>query len=87
MCEVCFFLMQTNPNLVSFFYQWDLAFPESFRELFNLHPEEQTLVGPDIIFAPICWYATDGGSKGLLWNRNCEATLLDSLWVFLEKGA
>lgn len=60
---------------------WDLAFPESFREL--LQPGEQPgrLTGPDVIFAPTCWYATDAGEAGLKWNKSPsgEAQLLDSV--------
>jgi hypothetical protein len=47
-------------------------------------PEDQQgdsnpLIGPDIIFAPTCWYATDAGKKGLKWNKDSEAALLDSM--------
>lgn len=62
---------------------WDLAFPESFRAL--LQPPatsatgETARIGPDVIFAPTCWYATDGGPHGMTWNPFGEAGLLDSL--------
>ena len=64
--------------------QWDLAFPETFREMFDLpQSSSQTskapLTGPDVVFAPTCWYATDAGKKGLRWNRDSEAALLDSM--------
>lgn len=62
---------------------WDLAFPESFRELLQ-QPDgssSTSLSGPDIIFVPTCWYATDAGEAGLKWNKSPsgEAALLDSL--------
>jgi hypothetical protein len=66
-------------KLISLFSQWDLAFPESFRDMFDVSHDHTTLTGPDIVFAPICWYATDGGNVGLRWNRDCEADLLDSM--------
>ena len=59
--------------------QWDLAFPESFRAMFEEDEDAQTLTGPDVVFAPICWYATDAGHKGLRWNQDSEGALLDSL--------
>lgn len=37
------------------------------------------LQGPDVVFAPICWYATDCGSTGLKWSKTGEASLLDAL--------
>lgn len=43
---------------------------------------ENLLMGPDIVFAPTCWYATDAGKMGLRWNRDGEAALLDSMCVF-----
>lgn len=69
---------------------WDLAFPESFRDLLQphqqQHPESSSdnssaLTGPDVIFVPTCWYATDAGEAGLRWNKSPtgEAALLDSL--------
>ena len=71
-------MYRTSPSLDVSFRQWDLAFPETFRDMFDLHPEDESLVGPDIVFAPICWYATDGGKLGVRWNRNCEADLVDT---------
>ncbi|KAE8217970.1 hypothetical protein CF319_g8063 [Tilletia indica] len=59
---------------------WDLAMPEAFREL--LQPSDSRdgpLDGPDVVFVPTCWYATDAGVKGLRWNRAGEAAVLDSL--------
>lgn len=41
--------------------------------------EDTDMHGPDVIFAPTCWYATDSGSRGLRWNKNGEAALLDSV--------
>lgn len=67
---------------------WEVAFPESFRSL--LQPAVQTFVGepsgqvqpkvgPNVIFAPTCWYATDGGPLGMRWTPFGEANSLDSL--------
>lgn len=67
--------------------QWDLAFPETFREMMALPDggkagqvgQGQRVVGPDIVFAPTCWFATDSGQRGLRWNQHGEAALLDSM--------
>ncbi|KAK0536064.1 hypothetical protein OC842_002102 [Tilletia horrida] len=58
---------------------WDLAMPEAFRELLQPPPDGQgPLLGPDVVFVPTCWYATDAGVKGLRWSRTGEAAVLDS---------
>lgn len=67
---------------------WDLAWYSRFYQL--LSPPYDPLStsdldkpsqvpGPDIIFAPTCWYASDGGPKALLWNGTGEAQMLDTL--------
>lgn len=66
---------------------WDLAFPEAFRQLLQVRsdggaPEEEGRpTGPDVIFVPTCWYATDAGEPGLRWNPSPsgEASILDAL--------
>ncbi|PWN90300.1 carbon-nitrogen hydrolase [Acaromyces ingoldii] len=59
---------------------WDLAFPELFREmLFKADDGSTSLQGPDVVFAPICWYATDCGRSGLRWSTTGEASLLDGM--------
>ncbi|UZJ57365.1 hypothetical protein CBS101457_006685 [Exobasidium rhododendri] len=58
---------------------WDLGFPESFREMFDIGKDGQNFTGPDVVFAPTCWYTTDAGQKGLRWNLESEALLLDSI--------
>ncbi|WFD30016.1 hypothetical protein MSPP1_001029 [Malassezia sp. CBS 17886] len=67
---------------------WDLLFPESFRRL--IHPDTSACawpagdcdwVGPDVVFAPTCWYANDSGPQALAWNPACEAACLDSVTV------
>ncbi|CEH18532.1 hypothetical protein CBOM_05261 [Ceraceosorus bombacis] len=60
---------------------WDLGFPETFRELYEPNADVRggPMVGPDVVFVPTCWYATDAGAKGLRWNKNGESALLDSL--------
>lgn len=68
---------------------WDLMFPESFRRLMN--PQDGTVetadldqegrwIGPDIVFAPTCWFADDSGPKALAWNPNCEAACLSTFY-------
>lgn len=65
---------------------WDLAWYDRFNQMLtppfsaasDLDREGQ-VKGPDVIFAPTCWYASDGGSAALAWNPNAEAKLLDSL--------
>ncbi|PWN43246.1 carbon-nitrogen hydrolase [Ceraceosorus guamensis] len=60
---------------------WDLGFPEAFRELYEPNADVRggPMVGPDVVFVPTCWYATDAGAKGLRWNKDGESALLDSL--------
>lgn len=64
---------------------WDLAFPEMFRALFTRSPSssagKEELEGPDVVFVPTCWYATDAGARGLAWNTQSEAALLDAVCV------
>lgn len=67
---------------------WDLAWYSRFYQMISppyvvdqvsdLDKEGQA-PGPDIIFAPTCWYASDGGAKALLWNGVGEAQMLDTL--------
>ncbi|EST09486.1 Carbon-nitrogen hydrolase [Kalmanozyma brasiliensis GHG001] len=67
---------------------WDLAWYERFYQMISppyakdqvsdLDAEDQA-PGPDVIFAPTCWYASDGGAKALLWNGVGEALMLDTL--------
>lgn len=67
---------------------WDLAWysrfyqmicpPYAVGQISDLDKAGQA-PGPDIIFAPTCWYASDGGAKALLWNGVGEAQMLDSL--------
>lgn len=67
---------------------WDLAWFSRFNQMIT-PPYNTALVsdldvegqaqGPDVIFAPTCWYASDGGPKALLWNGVAEAQMLDSL--------
>ncbi|CAD6923355.1 unnamed protein product [Tilletia controversa] len=59
---------------------WDLAMPEAFRDL--LQPSgtrDGPLDGPDVVFVPTCWYATDAGVRGLSWSKVGEAAVLNSL--------
>ncbi|TKY84536.1 hypothetical protein EX895_006438 [Sporisorium graminicola] len=67
---------------------WDLAWYSRFYQMIappyaadqvsDLDREGQA-PGPDLIFAPTCWYASDGGPKALLWNGIGEAQMLDTL--------
>ena len=66
---------------------WDLAWYERFYQMLSppfdgeasdLDKQGQ-VPGPDVIFAPTCWYASDGGPKALLWNGTGEAQMLDTL--------
>lgn len=66
---------------------WDLAWYSRFYQMIrppydgqvsDLDKEGQ-VPGPDVIFAPTCWYASDGGPKALLWNGVGEAQMLDTL--------
>ncbi|KAK0544015.1 hypothetical protein OC846_005659 [Tilletia horrida] len=59
---------------------WDLAMPEAFRALLQPPADGSNgpLEGPDVVFVPTCWYATDAGVKGLRWNKFGEAAVLDS---------
>lgn len=67
---------------------WDLAWysrfyqmlspPYSATSISDLDRDGQ-VAGPDVIFAPTCWYASDGGAKAFLWNRTGEAQMLDTL--------
>ncbi|KAJ9479950.1 Hydrolase, carbon-nitrogen [Pseudozyma hubeiensis] len=67
---------------------WDLAWYSRFYQMISppyaadqvsdLDRPEQA-PGPDVIFAPTCWYASDGGAKALLWNGVGEAQMLDTL--------
>ncbi|SPO32567.1 uncharacterized protein UTRI_04311 [Ustilago trichophora] len=67
---------------------WDLAWYSRFYQMLtppfttgepsDLDKEGQ-IPGPDVIFAPTCWYASDGGPKALLWNGVGEAQMLDTL--------
>lgn len=67
---------------------WDLAWYSRFYQMIappyaadqvsDLDSERQA-PGPDLIFAPTCWYASDGGPKALLWNGVGEAQMLDTL--------
>lgn len=67
---------------------WDLAWYSRFYQLLTppFHPsavsdldKEGQVPGPDVIFTPTCWYASDGGAKALLWNGTGEAQMLDTL--------
>lgn len=67
---------------------WDLAWYSRFHQMitppFNAQLTSDLdragqAQGPDVIFAPTCWYASDGGPKALLWNGVAEAQMLDSL--------
>ncbi|PWY99104.1 carbon-nitrogen hydrolase [Testicularia cyperi] len=69
---------------------WDLAWFSRFHQMIR-PPQDGRKVsasdldlpgqapGPDVIFAPTCWYASDGGPKALLWNGVGEAQMLDNL--------
>lgn len=67
---------------------WDLAWYSRFYQMIappyaagqvsDLDKQGQA-PGPDLIFAPTCWYASDGGPKALLWNGVGEAQMLDTL--------
>ncbi|SNX85950.1 uncharacterized protein MEPE_04659 [Melanopsichium pennsylvanicum] len=66
---------------------WDLAWFSRFYQMISppfdgrasdLDAQDQ-VPGPDVIFAPTCWYASDGGPKALLWNGVGEAQMLDTL--------
>ena len=67
---------------------WDLAWYSRFHQMLTPPYEESRpsdldkegqVKGPDVIFAPTCWYASDGGAKALLWNGTGEAQMLDTL--------
>jgi len=47
--------------------------------MFDVGKDGKSFSGPDVVFAPTCWYATDAGQKGLRWNKDSEAMLLDSM--------
>lgn len=66
---------------------WDLMFPEAFRRMIG--PVETGApasdldrpgqwIGPDVIFAPTCWFADDSGPAALAWNAHCEAACLST---------
>ncbi|WFD41613.1 hypothetical protein MPSI1_000244 [Malassezia psittaci] len=87
------FVFETRRGLVvraAMVMCWDLMFPEAFRRM--LGPLEDgkhkshldkpgQWVGPDVVFAPTCWYADDSGDKALAWNPDCEMACLDALTV------
>ncbi|GAC93844.1 hydrolase, carbon-nitrogen [Pseudozyma hubeiensis SY62] len=67
---------------------WDLAWYSRFYQMISppyaadqVSDLDRTgqAPGPDVIFAPTCWYASDGGAKALLWNGVGEAQMLDTL--------
>ncbi|SOV07558.1 uncharacterized protein UDID_05337 [Ustilago sp. UG-2017a] len=67
---------------------WDLAWYSRFHQMLTPPYEEGRpsdldkegqVKGPDVIFAPTCWYASDGGAKALLWNGTGEVQMLDTL--------
>lgn len=85
------FVLQTRRGLkvrVSMLMCWDLMFPEAFRRLLSppgAHTsdldEPGQWVGPDVVFAPTCWYADDSGPRALALNAECEAACLDAICV------
>ncbi|WFC97532.1 hypothetical protein MYAM1_000246 [Malassezia yamatoensis] len=82
------FVFETRRGLVvraAMVMCWDLMFPEAFRRM--LGPLEDgkhkshldkpgQWIGPDVVFAPTCWYADDSGDKALAWNPDCEMACL-----------
>lgn len=52
---------------------WDLAWPETFREML--------VQGVDVVFGPTCWLGSDGADIGLAHDPRCEEKFLDSLIV------
>lgn len=66
---------------------WDLMFPEAFRRM-TAPPSEVTeyvdldrpgqWIGPDVVFAPTCWFADDSGPEALAWNPKCESACLST---------
>lgn len=85
------FVFETRRGLrvrASIILCWDLMVPEACLRL--LCPpggppcdldEPEHFVGPDILFAPTCWYADDSGPEALAHNADCEAACLDAVCV------
>ncbi|KAI3623428.1 hypothetical protein GLX27_004473 [Malassezia furfur] len=87
------FVFETRRGLVvrsAMVMCWDLMFPEAFRRMIGPKKEGASdahldrpgqWVGPDVIFAPTCWYADDSGPAALAWNADCEEACLNALTV------
>ena len=85
------FVFETRRGLrvrASMLLCWDLMVPEACLRLLS-EPggppadldEPGHGIGPDILFAPTCWYADDSGPEALALNANCEAVCLDAVCV------
>lgn len=84
------FVFETRRGLVvrsAMVMCWDLMFPEAFRRMIGPKKEGASdahldrpgqWVGPDVIFAPTCWYADDSGPAALAWNADCEEACLST---------
>ncbi|WFD19253.1 hypothetical protein MCAP1_001476 [Malassezia caprae] len=84
------FVFETRRGLrvrASMLLCWDLMVPEAFLRLLSPSgppadlDEPDHWVGPDIVFAPTCWYADDSGPEALAVNAECEAACLDAVCV------
>lgn len=85
------FVFETRRGLrvrASMLMCWDLMVPEAFLRLISPPggppadlDEPDHWVGPDIVFAPTCWYADDSGPEALALNADCEAACLDAMCV------
>lgn len=93
------FVFETRRGLVvrsAMVMCWDLMFPEAFRRMIG--PKEAghsdahldrpgQWIGPDVIFAPTCWYADDSGPAALAWNKDCEEACLSTYPYTLTRCA
>ncbi|MFA5985804.1 MAG: carbon-nitrogen hydrolase family protein [Parcubacteria group bacterium] len=66
------FVFDTRYGKVGLIICWDLFFPEMFRKMLKM--------GVSTVICPSYWSYGDAG-KGLKYNKNSEATLIDSLCI------